>query len=115
MHDDISQIIHDAYVAGARWMEREADVCACEDKHLITPDHQEILGAADVYTAARIKVMGCAIHMCTEPAPVQPVLTGRFAMCSYGDHGKVPSNVALAFFEHHATWKHDRYYCGCLG
>jgi hypothetical protein len=58
MHDDVSQRIHDAYVAGARWMEREADVCACEDNHLITPDHQEILGAADVYTAARVKERG---------------------------------------------------------
>jgi len=57
----------------------------------------------------------CAIHMCTEPAPVQPVLTGRFAMCTYGDHAKVASNAALAFFEHRASSKHDRYYCGCFG
>jgi hypothetical protein len=36
-------------------------------------------------------------------------------MCTYGDHAKVASNAALAFFEHRASSKHDRYYCGCFG
>ena len=57
MHDDVSQRIHDAYVAGARWMEREADVCACEDNHLITPDHQEILGAAGYSLAVLLRLV----------------------------------------------------------
>jgi len=60
MHDDISQIIHDAYVAGARWMETHTRCCNDGDGHVdvTPPDHQEILGAADVYTAARVKERG---------------------------------------------------------
>jgi hypothetical protein len=44
-----------------------------------------------------------------------PSLEGRFAVCSYGNHGKVPSSTNLAFFSHKPNAPFDDYYCGCRG
>lgn len=44
-----------------------------------------------------------------------PDLTGRFATCSYGTHGRVPSSTNLPFFSHRQDRDYDTYYCGCFG
>lgn len=56
----------------------------------------------------------CAICIVREIAP-DPVLTDRWAHCTYGKHAEVPSSVHLAFFKHRPEQERDLYYCGCYG
>lgn len=59
-------------------------------------------------------VPGCVTHMNTKMAEAPTDLSGRAARCT--DCGKtVPSSQAMAFFEHHPEWPHDRHYDGCGG
>jgi hypothetical protein len=57
---------------------------------------------------------GCGVHQCTEPAPIQPNLEGRTAVCSYGGNERA-SRADLALFKYRPDKKHDEYYCGCFG
>lgn len=61
----------------------------------------------------------CAIHAGLTPdaeiVADTPDLTGRFAHCSYGRHGRKPSSLALPFFIYQPDAEEDRYYCGCRG
>ena len=50
-----------------------------------------------------------------EEVAESPNLEGRFATCSYGKHGRVPSDLGLAFFAYHPDKDEDEYYCGCYG
>ena len=43
-----------------------------------------------------------------------PDLTGRKAVCSYGDTIK-PSSLDLPFFRHQPDKECDSFYCGCWG
>lgn len=51
----------------------------------------------------------------TKVATEQPNLVGRFAYCIYGNHGKVPSSLTLAWFAYRPNDVSDDYYCGCFG
>lgn len=62
--------------------------------------------------------VGCAIdsnRLAFERADALPNLEGRFAVCTYGGHGRSPSSFALAYFQHMPGRPTDQYYCGCYG
>lgn len=56
----------------------------------------------------------CVICDCDETA-VTPDLTGREAVCQYGDHARMPSAITLAYFAHRPDQPTDSFYCGCYG
>lgn len=57
----------------------------------------------------------CITHGCREVDPEPPSLAGREATCCYGNHGRVASSYALAFFVRNPERSEDTYYCGCWG
>ncbi len=62
--------------------------------------------------------VGCAMNgddRAFEEETEVPDLSGRMAMCCYGEHGKVAASFNLAFFEQKPNDEFDRYYCGCFG
>jgi hypothetical protein len=61
-----------------------------------------------------VNIPSCPVHDCIEIVPA-PDLKGRFAFCCYGNHGKAPSSLDLAFFQYQAKKEFDEYYCGCYG
>lgn len=56
----------------------------------------------------------CGVHQCEEVVE-PPDLTDRMARCSYGDHGRKPSSLDLAFFEYRgdgSRWATEICKCG---
>lgn len=88
---------------------------------MIIPKYLMKCGHADnaTLTTGQEAIPVCAIYGCTEIEKqienYTEGLEGRYAKCTMGEHGIVPSRWNLPFFEYRPDNKYDNYYCGCRG